>query len=88
MTLKEHIDDIRNQLKQGAFPNEAAVSFSIVLRLLEALGWPRFTPNVIIPEYGVEGQRVDFARECQLQFSLMVKNGNFFTQLVKEDIGT
>ncbi|RKU24570.1 hypothetical protein C6497_17255 [Candidatus Poribacteria bacterium] len=61
MTLKEHIDDIRNQLKEGAFPTEAAVSFGIVQRLLEPLGWPKFTPQVIIPEYGVEGQRVDFA---------------------------
>lgn len=61
MTLKEHIEDISNQLKQNAFPNEAAVSFGIVLRLLEALGWPKFTPKVIIPEYAVEGQRVDFA---------------------------
>ena len=61
MTLKEHIDDIRNQLKQGAFSNEAAVSFGIVQRLFEALGWPKFTPQIIIPEYAVEGQRVDFA---------------------------
>ena len=61
MTLKEHIDDIRNQLKQGAFGSETAVSFGIVLRLLEPLGWPKFTPQVIIPEYTMEGQRVDFA---------------------------
>lgn len=61
MTLKEHIDEIRNQLKEGAFATEAAVSFGIVLRLLEPLGWPKFTPQVIIPEFAVEGQRVDFA---------------------------
>ena len=61
MTLKEHIDDIRNQLKQGAFSNEAAVSFGIVQRLFEVLRWPKFTPQIIIPEYAVEGQRVDFA---------------------------
>ena len=61
MTLKEHIDDISNQLKQGAFANEAEVSQYIIIRVLEVLGWPRYTPKVIIPEYGVEGQRVDFA---------------------------
>ena len=55
MTLKEHIEDISNQLKQDAFGNEAAVSFGIVLRLLEPLGWPKFTPQVIIPEYTMEG---------------------------------
>ncbi|MDE0089393.1 MAG: type I restriction endonuclease [Candidatus Poribacteria bacterium] len=61
MTLKEHIDDIRNQLKQGAFADEAAVSNGIVNRLLHTLEWPIFTPQVVIPEFGVEGQRVDFA---------------------------
>ena len=61
MTLKEHIDDIRKSLEKGEFPNEAAVSHSIVLRLLDALNWPRFNPQVIIPEYSVGGRRVDFA---------------------------
>ncbi|RKU08090.1 hypothetical protein C6501_17005 [Candidatus Poribacteria bacterium] len=61
MTLEEHIDDIRNQLKQGAYPNEAAVSLGIVLRLLQALEWPIFKPQVVIPEYAVEREKVDFA---------------------------
>lgn len=62
MTLKEHIDDIRDNLEQGLFTNEAAVCDYIVRRLLvEALGWPRHAPNVVIREYGVEGTRVDFA---------------------------
>ena len=61
MTLKEDIDNIRDQLKQGAFSHEAAVSDGIVRRLLHALKWPIFTPQIVIPEYGVEGQRVDFA---------------------------
>lgn len=61
MTLKEHIDDIQNQLKQGAFSDEAAVSNGIVNRLLHTLEWPIFIPQVVIPEFGVEGQRVDFA---------------------------
>ena len=61
MTLKEHIDDIRDNLKKGLYTNEAAVSQSIVLRLLDVLSWPRFNPQVIIPEHSVEGRRVDFA---------------------------
>ena len=60
MVLQEHLDDIRSDLEIGAFPNEASVSQSIVLRLLHALGWP-YNPQVIIPEYSVEGRRVDFA---------------------------
>lgn len=61
MTLKDHIEEISKQLKQGAFTNEAAVSFGIIHRILEALEWPKYAPQVIIPEYAVEGQRVDFA---------------------------
>ena len=61
MTLKEHIDDIREGLEKEIFIGEAAVSQGIVLRLLDALTWPRYNTQVIIPEYSVEGRRVDFA---------------------------
>ena len=60
MTLSEHLDDIRNDLRRGAFANEASVSQGIVLRLLHALGWP-YNTQVVTPEYSVEGRRVDFA---------------------------
>ncbi len=61
MTLKEHIEDIRDNLKKGFFTNEAAVSQGIVLRLIGALDWPTYDTQVVNPEYGVEGTRVDFA---------------------------
>ena len=61
MTLKEHLDDMRSDLERGVFVNEASVSQGIVLRLLHALGWPGYNTQVIIPEYSVEGRRVDFA---------------------------
>ena len=61
MTLKEHIDDIRKGLEAGQYGNEASVSQGIVLRLLNILTWPTFDTQVVIPEYGVEGMRVDFA---------------------------
>ena len=61
MTLNEHLNDICNQLEEKVFTNEAAVSNNIVLRLLDALNWPRYNPQVIIPEYSVGGRRVDFA---------------------------
>ena len=64
MTLKEHIDDIRKRLKEGWFKNEASVSQGIVLRLLGELDWPTHDTQVVIPEYPVEGRRVDFAL-CQ-----------------------
>ena len=61
MTLKEHIDDIRDNLEQGLFTNEAAVSQGIVLRFLHALDWPIFNIQIVVPEYTVEKLRVDFA---------------------------
>ena len=61
MTLKEHIDDIRDNLEKGLFTSEAARSNGIVRRLLDALDWPIYNPEVIIPEYSVGGRRVDFA---------------------------
>ena len=62
MTLQEHIEDIRNKLKEGQFTNEATVSDDIVRRLLhDPLGWPRYEPQIVYPQYSVEGGRVDFA---------------------------
>ena len=61
MTLKEHIDDIRDRLKKGEFPNEAAVCDDIVRRLVHELGWPRYQSHIVYPQYSVEGGRVDFA---------------------------
>ena len=64
MTLKDHIEDIRNGINVGRFMNEASVSQGIVLRLLHALGWPTYDTQIVMPEYTVEGLRVDFAL-CQ-----------------------
>ena len=61
MTLKEHIDDIRDKLAKREFPNEAAVSKYIVLRLLKALAWPISNPQILHSEYSVGRGRVDFA---------------------------
>ena len=61
MTLKEHIDDIRDALRRKQFTSEALVSQGIVRRLLDALDWPHFNPQIVIPEYPVPGGRVDFA---------------------------
>ena len=61
MTLKEHIDDIREGLKINRYPDEAAVSQGIVLRLLCALGWPIFEIQIVDPQYKVKSGKVDFA---------------------------
>ena len=61
MTLKEHIDDIRNELEHQQFTNETAVRSGIIDPLLKELGWPVLKTQVVFPEYPVEGQRVDYA---------------------------
>ncbi len=61
MTLNQHLDDIHHDLTRGVFANEASVSQGIILRLLGALGWPKYDTQVIVPEYSVEGRRVDYA---------------------------
>lgn len=62
MTLKEHIDDIRESLEKGELPpNEAAVCDDIVRRVVHELGWPRFQSRIVYPQYPVEGGKVDFA---------------------------
>ena len=61
MTLENHIEDIRAGIKAGRFVNEAAVSQGIILRLLQALGWPTYDTQVVCPEYALEGRRVDYA---------------------------
>ncbi len=61
MDLSQHIEEIRIGIKEGRFSNEASVSQGIVLRLLSALGWPTWDTEIVCPEYGLEGRRVDFA---------------------------
>lgn len=61
MTLKEHINDIRDKLAERKFRNEDEVSQGIVLRLLWALDWPIFEIQIVVPEYTVENRKVDFA---------------------------
>ena len=53
MELKEHIDDIRNRLKNGEYPNERAVRQCIIDRLLCKLGWPTYAPQIVYPEYTI-----------------------------------
>lgn len=65
--MKEDIIDIRNKIKANLFNNEASVSQGIVQRLLSMLGWPVYNTEIVIPEYSLEGRRVDFALCNQLR---------------------
>jgi|AVFP01.1.fsa_nt_gi hypothetical protein len=60
--LPQTIADIRAGIRAGRYPNEAAVSQSIVRRVLECLGWPIYDPQIVWPEYSqAGGGRVDYA---------------------------
>jgi predicted type IV restriction endonuclease len=55
------INEIINNIKEGLFINEAAVSQGIIQRILQALDWPIYNPRIVTPEFSLEGGRVDFA---------------------------
>lgn len=64
MPIKDFIERLQGPqgpLRQGAFTSEAAVSQGIFLPTLHELGWPVFDTSVVVPQYCVEGRRIDYA---------------------------
>lgn len=61
MAISNHVDKVKEGLRQGMFISEASVSQGILLPALHELGWPVFDTSVVVPEYSLEGRRVDFA---------------------------
>lgn len=61
MGINYEIEAIRAGIRAGRFSNEASVSQGIVLRLLNALGWPTYDTDAVWPEYSLGGRRVDYA---------------------------
>lgn len=59
--IESLIDKIQQRLQDGAYPNEAAISFSVVMPILRALGWDDSDPERVMPEFASGGRRVDFA---------------------------
>jgi hypothetical protein len=48
-------------MARGQLQNEAAVSQGVVLPILNALGWPVFDISKVVPQFSLEGRRVDYA---------------------------
>lgn len=61
MGLTDHLKKVREELRQGAYTSEASVSQGILLPALNELGWPVFDTSIVVPEFSLEGRRVDFA---------------------------
>ena len=76
MNLEKHIEEIRLGIKAGRFVNEAAVSQGIVIRLLDALSWPKYETQIVCPEYSLRGRRVNGAisREIPMIFILVIQS--------------
>lgn len=61
MSLVQNITDIQNKLRRNEYPNEQSISQGIVLRLLSVLKWDIYDIRLVMPEYSIQGRRVDFA---------------------------
>lgn len=61
MTLESCIKQIQENLRRGAFQNEAAVSQGVVLKVLNTLGWDTYDTQAVSPEFQLSGRRVDYA---------------------------
>ena len=61
MNLPSLIQQIRENMARGQLQNEAAVSQGTVLPILNALGWPVFDTSKVVPQFSLEGRRVDYA---------------------------
>lgn len=61
MPLESTLDDIVVKLKERDFPDEAAISTGVVLRVLGDLNWPVHEHRVVWPEYRTTNGRVDYA---------------------------
>lgn len=48
-------------MREGRFTSEASVSQGVLLPILNVLAWPVFDTSIVIPEFSVEGRRVDYA---------------------------
>lgn len=59
--MQQLLERVRSKLQENAFPNEAAVSFGIVVPVLQALGWDPTEPEQVMPEFTTGKGRVDFA---------------------------
>lgn len=53
MTFEATVDDIRVQLREGRFLNEAAVSNGVIMPILLGLDWPVFNTSAVVPQYSV-----------------------------------
>lgn len=75
--LLEFIKKIQSDSRFGAF-DEAAIKQGVVLKILSLLDWDPFDVDEVLPEYEIQGSKVDFCLKKQKTnkvFILVRKNG-------------
>jgi len=75
--LVEFIKKIQSDSRFGAF-DEAAIKQGVVLKILSLLDWDPFDVDEVLPEYEIQGSKVDFCLKKQKTnkvFILVRKNG-------------
>ena len=81
MSLEETISGIQENLRQGRFRNEAAVSQGVILPMLQALDWSVFNPSLVFPQYPTEGREA-------VDYALCSSNGQPLVFLEAKRVGT
>ena len=61
MALKDTIELVVGNLRQGRYRNEQSISMMVVLPILGDLGWDTRNPDLVSPEFSVKNGRVDYA---------------------------
>jgi len=59
MDLIEFLENLRSKPQIHSF-DEAVTKQTIILPILQILGWDIFDPEEICPEFSVENRRVDY----------------------------
>jgi hypothetical protein len=62
--MKEELVELvslnKKNIENSIFKNEDETKQSLILSVLNRLGWDVFNIKEVIPEYGIEGKRVDY----------------------------
>ena len=77
--MKEILQNIKKKLLKGAFQNEEQVRFSLVSRILFALGWDIWNPDEVVTEYPVKKfpkKDINIKENGRVDIALFISNNN------------
>jgi hypothetical protein len=74
--MEELISQLKDRFSSAQFRNEQAIRETVVLPILQALGWKIWDPTSVVREYALGARRVDYALTStppQMQVFIEVK---------------